>query len=60
MRLDGLETDAQETGDLLVGVTLSDDLDDATFPVCQSRSLLCVARKESRSASETLVVKNGL
>ena len=46
MRLYGLETDAQETGDLLVGVTLSDELNDAKFPVCQSRSLLCGTSKE--------------
>src|SRR5262249_15572457 len=46
MRLDGLETDAQETGDLLVGVTLGDELNDASFPVCQSRSLPCGTCKE--------------
>src|SRR5262249_12616271 len=39
VRFNGLEADVQETGDLLVGVTLCDQLDYATFPVRQSRPL---------------------
>jgi hypothetical protein len=40
VRFDGLETDAQQTGDLLVGVTLGDQLNDTTFPVRQNRVLI--------------------
>jgi hypothetical protein len=39
MRFDGFDTDFQQTGDLLVGVTLGNELNDATFPVRQRRSL---------------------
>src|SRR5262249_52907139 len=46
VRLNGLEADVQEIGDLLVGVTLGDELNDTTFPVGQSRSLPCGTRKE--------------
>jgi len=39
VRFNGLETDVQETGNLLVGVALRDQLDYAAFPVRQGRSL---------------------
>ena len=41
MRFNGLETDFQETGDLLVGVALGDELNDPTFPLRQIRHLPC-------------------
>ena len=39
MRFDRFDSDFQQPGDLLVGVTFSNELNDATFPVRQQRSL---------------------
>src|SRR5215468_4978628 len=41
VRLNGLEADVQEIGDLLVGVALGDELHDTAFPMRESRSLPC-------------------
>jgi hypothetical protein len=38
MRFDSFDTDLQQAGDLLVGVTLGNELNNATFPVRQRRS----------------------
>jgi hypothetical protein len=46
VRFDGLKADVQETGDLFIGVTLSDQLDYGAFPIRQSRPLPCGTRKE--------------
>jgi hypothetical protein len=61
VRFNGLETDVQETANLLVDLTLGDQLD---YP--RSRNLRAdlsragSERKESSSASEALAVKSGL
>src|SRR5215510_10856866 len=67
MRFNGLEADVQEIGDLLVGVTLGDELNDPTFTVRQARSLPCGTRKEGIEerlrdfgGEERLVSRKGL